>query len=171
MTNKLLVLGYFIFCLTSITKAQIKKEAVYLRSEAGEFWENLGGDIGLVHLQNDGVIFLINGKETSFTISGDIEYNNFKKARMSFGEFWSKNPQKKERGAHGILYDATNKLNVGKKYEITYKKSKTSNELILLSYKSIGVSKMPFRGDLNNNILNTNSTIVEENDSGVLIFD
>ena len=142
MSIKKLVLGFVIlFCFSSFTNAQIKKEAVYLSSEASEFWENLGRDIGVAHLQNEAVVFLINGKETSFTISGFVEFDNFKKARTSFGEFWSKNLQKKEGGAQSIVYDATNKLNVGKKYEITYKKSKTNNELTLLSYKRINVSR------------------------------
>jgi hypothetical protein len=104
----------------------------YLRTEASEFWENLGGDIGIAHLQDVYIVFLSNGKEISFSVSGDSGNNNFKIALNKFSAFWSKESNSKSAGAHGVTYYYTNYSNVGKRFTLHFKKNRT-----LISYKKI----------------------------------
>ena len=120
-----------------MTYAQIKKEATYIRTEASDHQENLGGTIGFAHLQFETLTFQINGIEVEFAASEDNDFDNFKKARNLFPEFWSKSPNNKQTGNHGRSYDFTQKKNVGKKYIIYYKKSKFVDKLILLKYKRV----------------------------------
>jgi len=90
------------------------KNGKYLRTEASEFWENFGGDIGIAHLQEVSFVFLSNGQEISFSTSNDSGAENFMIAQNKFSAFWAKKPNSKNAGAHGIIYDYTNYSNVGK---------------------------------------------------------
>ena len=106
----------------------------YLRTEASEFWENLGGDIGIAHLQDVYIVFLSNGKEVTYSVCGEGDYcpDVFKIAQNKFSAFWSKEPNSKSAGAHGVTYDYTNYSNVGKRFTLHFKKNRT-----LISYKKI----------------------------------
>jgi hypothetical protein len=128
-----LVIFLLVQLLSNTTLGQTRT-GKYLRTEASEFWENLGGDIGMAHLQDVYIVFLSNGKEVSYSVCGEGDYcpDVFKIAQNKFSAFWAKKPNSKTAGAHGATYDYTNYSNVGKRFTLNFKKKQ-----ILISYKKI----------------------------------
>ena len=81
-----LVIFLLVQLLSNTTFGQTRT-GKYLRTEASEFWENFGGDIGMAHLQDVYIVFLSNGKEVSYSVSGDSGDNNLKIAQNKFSAF------------------------------------------------------------------------------------